>query len=374
MRGWEENRVRLPTTSPICLIGPLELDFAFVRLCNPTGCQALEVIRGDRWKGFPEWLQQRLATFGKFSRTEIVANIGGDDQSCSGIVIPIGVNGERGIVAAASNRSSFPDQIDQQLLSVAANNAATAFQNAFLINEQLARQFEIRMEERVGERTRIARELHDTLLQSVQGLLLKLSAVTYMLPDHGAEAQKMLESVIEQARQAVVESRDTVQGLRSSTLPANEIAQAIRSFGEELAASKADGNRPDFCVQVEGEPRDLAPLLKDEVYRIGCEALRNAFQHACASRIEVEIHYDPRRFRLRVRDNGKGIDPEVLEGGRAGHYGLASLHERAKTIGGNMAVWCKVDSGTEVELTIPASLAYAKSSLARQSTSAKKPA
>src|SRR6202158_507934 len=112
------------------LIGSLKLDFAFVRLCNPTGGQAVEVIRGDCWKGFPEWLQQRFARFGQVSRTEIVTNVGGVEKFCCGVVIPIGVNSERGLIAAASNRSNFPDQIDQQLLSVAANNAATAFQNA----------------------------------------------------------------------------------------------------------------------------------------------------------------------------------------------------------------------------------------------------
>src|SRR5713101_6721330 len=117
------------------LIGSLDLDFACVRLCNPTGYPAVEVIRGDCWKEFPEWLQQRLAAFGQVSRTEIVTNVGGVEKSCCGVVIPIGVNSERGLIAAACDRSDFPDQIDQQLLSVAANNAATAFQNARLINE-----------------------------------------------------------------------------------------------------------------------------------------------------------------------------------------------------------------------------------------------
>jgi len=117
------------------LIGSLKLDFAFVRLCDPTGYQAVEVIRGDCWKGFPEWLQQRFVRFGQVSRTEIVTNVGGVEKSCCGVVIPIGVNSERGLIAAACDRSDFPDQIDQQLLSVAANNAATAFQNARLINE-----------------------------------------------------------------------------------------------------------------------------------------------------------------------------------------------------------------------------------------------
>ena len=117
------------------LIGSLKLDFAFVRLCDPTGHQAVEVTRGDCWKRFPEWLQERFVRFGQVSRTEIVTNVGGVKKSCCGVVIPIGVNSERGLIAAACDRSDFPDQIDQQLLSVAANNAATAFQNARLINE-----------------------------------------------------------------------------------------------------------------------------------------------------------------------------------------------------------------------------------------------
>jgi len=121
-------------------------------------------------------------------------------------------------------------------------------------------------------------------------------------------------------------------------------------------------------VQVEGAPRDLAPVLRDEVYRITGEAVRNAFRHAHARRIEVEIRYDQRRLRLRVRDNGKGIDPKFLDGGgRTGHYGLPGMQERAKLVGGKLAVWSELDSGTEAELTIPASIAYAKSQVARRS-------
>ena len=130
------------------LIGSLELDFAFVRLRDPTGCQVVEVARGNSWKAFPQWLQQHLAVFGQLSRKEIVTNVGGVEKSCCGIVIPIGVNSERGLVAAAFDRSDFPDQIDQQLLSVAANNAATAFQNAFLIKELRSAQEALRANER----------------------------------------------------------------------------------------------------------------------------------------------------------------------------------------------------------------------------------
>src|SRR5580700_738167 len=111
------------------------MDFAFVRLCDPEGRQAIEVMRGDSWKAFPEWLEQRLVVLGHISRKEIVTGVNGGEESCRGIVIPIGVNGERGLIAAACDRADFPDQIDQLLLSAAANNAAIAFRNARLINE-----------------------------------------------------------------------------------------------------------------------------------------------------------------------------------------------------------------------------------------------
>ena len=224
----------------------------------------------------------------------------------------------------------------------------------------LAHQFEIRTETRIDERTRIARDLHDTLLQSFQGLLLKFHSVTYDLPDRPAEAQKTLESAIEQARRAITDGRDAIQGLRSRAI-ASDLAQAITVLGEEVGAHLNRDHPTDFCVQVEGTPRDLAPLLQDDVYRIVGEALRNAFRHSHARRIEVEIRYDERQLRLRIRDDGKGIDPKFLSaGGRSGHFGLAGMHERAKLLGAKLAVWSELDSGAEVELTVPASKAYVR--------------
>jgi signal transduction histidine kinase len=248
---------------------------------------------------------------------------------------------------------------------VPATAISTVFIAAFFGWAIARRMLELRLEERVSERTRIARELHDTLLQSFQAVLLKFHTVTYLLSDR-PEAQKTLEGVIEQAREAIVEGRDALQGLRSSTVVPNDLARAIGTLGEGLAADQAGRNSSDFRVQVEGTPRSLAPLVWGEVYRIASEALRNAFRHAHATRIEVDIRYHQRQLRLRVRDDGKGIDPKVIEaGGRAGHHGLPGMQERANMVGGKLAVWSELNSGTEIEMTIPASLAYAKLPVAR---------
>jgi signal transduction histidine kinase len=163
---------------------------------------------------------------------------------------------------------------------------------------QVTRQFSMTLEARVSERTRIARELHDTLLQSFQGLLLRFQTVSNLLPTRSAEAKQTLDGAIDQAAQAITEGRDAVQGLRSSTVETNDLAVAIRTLGDELAAGETNPNSAVFHVGVEGVARDLHPILRDEVYRITCEALRNAFRHAQAHQIEVEIRYDERQFRL----------------------------------------------------------------------------
>jgi len=225
---------------------------------------------------------------------------------------------------------------------------------------QLRHQFEMTMDARVGERTRIARDLHDTLLQSFHGLLLRFQTVSQLLPERPAEAKEKLDSTIDRAAEAITEGRDAVQGLRESTIQTNDLALTISTVGEELATD-ASSQRPAFRVAVEGEARNLHPILRDEVYKIAAEALRNAFRHAQARQVEVEIRYDNEQFRLRVRDDGKGIDPAVLSRrGSEGHYGLPGMRERAKLIGGELTVWSEVDAGTEVELRVPAGIAYEK--------------
>jgi signal transduction histidine kinase len=156
--------------------------------------------------------------------------------------------------------------------------------------------------------------------------------------------------------------------LRSPTVETKDLALAIRAVGEELTADETDRNSADFQVVVEGVPRNLHPLIRDEVYRIAAEALRNAFRHAQARQIEVEIRYDERELRLRIRDDGKGFHSEVLQTERrAGHYGLDGMRERAGLMGGKLTVWSELNSGTEIELSIPALTAYATPSASRRS-------
>src|ERR1700680_1784559 len=133
----------------------------------------------------------------------------------------------------------------------------------------------------------------------------------------------------------------------------------MSTLGEEFASARGGGRgSAKFHVSIEGTPRDLHPTLRDDIYRIAREALRNAFLHAQASKIEADITYDARLLRLRIRDDGKGIDPKLLEAGRDGHWGLAGMSERAGQIGAGLDIWSEVGAGTEVELCVPGSVAY----------------
>jgi ligand-binding sensor domain-containing protein/signal transduction histidine kinase len=226
---------------------------------------------------------------------------------------------------------------------------------------QLARQLNLRFEERLGERTRIARELHDTLLQSFHGLLFRFQAARNMLPRRPEEAIQALDGALKRTEQAIVEGRGAIQHLRSEPSVHSDLEHLLTAIGQELEGSgDANLGSASFRVTVEGQRQALSPILQDEVYRIARELVRNAFQHARARQIEAEIRYDDRVLRLRIRDDGKGIDPKVLqEGGRPGHWGLPGVRERAKQIGARLDCWSEAGAGTEIELTVPASVAYA---------------
>jgi signal transduction histidine kinase/ligand-binding sensor domain-containing protein len=224
---------------------------------------------------------------------------------------------------------------------------------------QIAQQYNARMEERVNERTRIARELHDTLLQSFQALMIHFQVVDNLLPP--GKGKEALEKVLDRTDQALVEGRNAIQNIRSSTTVTNELSHAMTALGEELVGSHGGKNGlATFRVSVEGTPRDLRPILRDDIYRIAREALGNAFRYAQASQIEAEITYGERILRLRIRDDGKGIDPKHLHAGRDRHWGLPGMRERAQQIGAQFEMWSEVGAGTEVELRIPGSIVYEK--------------
>ena len=224
---------------------------------------------------------------------------------------------------------------------------------------RLQHSFELTLDARVDERTRIARDLHDTLLQGAHAILLRFQTVVHLLPDRPAQAKQELESAIAQTADFVTETRNEVQGLRRSVTQRNDLGNAIATLGQELAAAAA-GRTAAFGVTIEGEPRELHPIVRDEIYKITAEALRNAFRHASAAHVEVEMRYDDDGLRLKVRDDGRGIDPDVPRDGIEGHYGLRGMRERAMLVGGHLTVWSQVGAGTEVDLRVPAPAAYAR--------------
>ena len=225
---------------------------------------------------------------------------------------------------------------------------------------QLAAQFNLRLEERVSERTRIARELHDTLLGSLHALLLRFQSALMLLPARPDDARERLERALAQAQAAITEGRNAVQGLRASATTVNDLANGIAAFGAELTSDPSTVNAPAIEVDVVGESRDLNPVVRDEAYRIASEALRNAFKHAQARQIIVTIRYEARQFRLTVRDDGKGIDEAMIQRQpMTGHFGLPGMRERAAIVRGHLDVRTQPGAGTEVELRVPGATAYA---------------
>ncbi len=213
---------------------------------------------------------------------------------------------------------------------------------------------DLQYSERLSERERIARELHDTLLQAIQGLMLRFQAAAKGIPDHEPTRQ-MLEGALDRADEVMAEGRDRVRGLRASRDGGNDLSQEFSNVAQEFVDSSHTACR----VVVEGDVRCLHPLVRDEVYRIGCEALINACLHAHSREIEVEICYSPKELRIRVHDDGRGIDPEVLAlGGRASHWGLRGMQERASKIRSHIEIRSKIDGGTEIELVVPGRIAY----------------
>ena len=208
---------------------------------------------------------------------------------------------------------------------------------------------------RLEERTRIAQELHDTLLQTFLSASMLLSvAADDVSPDSLVKPQ--LDRILEIMNQGIKEGRATIQDLRSTGTP--DLVQALSQVQQELAVQPG----VDFRVTVVGRQEPLRPPVWHEMYRIGREALLNAFSHSRAQRVEFELEYADSDLRMRVRDNGHGIDPQVLRTGRDGHWGLAGMRERAAKIGGLLNISSSATAGTEVQLSIPSSVAFQSSS------------
>jgi len=218
---------------------------------------------------------------------------------------------------------------------------------------QVARQLNRRFEERLAERTRIAQDLHDTLLQGFVSASMQLHVAASHVAE-GSQARSAIDHVLQLMSRVLEEGRNAVRGLRAPATPDDDLERAFCRVQQELPVPPHIG----FRVVVEGRPRPLHPLIRDEVYRIGREALANAVRHASAQTIELELDYAPAQLRLLVRDNGSGIDEQVLRSGRDGHWGLSGMRERADRIGGRLKVWSRAAAGTEVELTVPGHAAF----------------
>ena len=204
---------------------------------------------------------------------------------------------------------------------------------------------------RLEERTRIARELHDTLLQTFQSASLHLG-VAVLRVAQDSPVKNQLDRILEIMRQGIVEGRNAIQGLRSPGSQTSDLVGALSRIQDELKVQPDF----DFRVTVTGRQKQLAPEIQHEIYRIGREALVNAFCHSGAKRIELALEYSDSELYVRIRDNGRGIDPQVLEKGRDGHWGLAGMQERSTRIGALLKILSSPAAGTEVQLSIPTTL------------------
>ena len=217
---------------------------------------------------------------------------------------------------------------------------------------QISRAIGARFDDRLAERTRMARDLHDTFLQTIQGSKLvadhALKPSTDLVQMRGA-----LEQLSVWLARAMQEGRAALNSLRTATAQTNDLAEALRRVTKDdvIPSSMA------VTFSVVGDAREMHPIVRDEIYRIGYEAIRNACKHSGASQLEVELRYahDPV---LRVSDNGVGIDPVIADRGKDGHFGLQGMRERAARIGGNLTLGSSSNSGTEIKLVVPGDIVF----------------
>jgi signal transduction histidine kinase len=219
--------------------------------------------------------------------------------------------------------------------------------------DRISQQMVIRMEERIAERTRIAQELHDTLLQGLMSASLQLAVANNQLPAD-APAKPLVSRVYEMLRQLIQEGRNTVRGLRIRPLESDELERAISLIPKDIGAD----SQVEFKMSVEGTPRSLRSAVRDDVYWIAREALVNAYRHSGARRIEGVLEYSRKGIRMVIRDDGCGMDEVVVRSGREGHWGLAGMNERSERIAARLDVLSAPGAGTEIDLRVPGQVAF----------------
>ena len=242
----------------------------------------------------------------------------------------------------------------QVMRKMKANSLADLVKLAEKLHHSPATKENVRLE----ERTRIAQELHDTLLQTCLSASMQLGAAVDAVPEE-SPMKPRLDRVLQVMSRGIEEGRSTIQGLRSSDSATRDLVIAFSGIEQELSC------RPgiDFRVNVVGRRRPLNTPIQQEIYRIGREALLNAFCHSGAKRIEFELEYADRELQMRVRDDGIGISSQVLRDGRKGHWGLAGMQERAARIGGLLKISSSPSNGAEVRLSIPSGIAFQRSTI-----------
>jgi signal transduction histidine kinase len=222
------------------------------------------------------------------------------------------------------------------------------------VASQLRQHFWVRLQ----ERERIARELHDTFLQGVQGLFLRIDAAAVQLGEENS-LRRTLEEVLAESDEVMLQGRDVVTELRNGVGDSSELISALSEFGQSLTAL----HPAQFRTHITGEPLPLKSGVAEEVEKIAKESIRNAFLHACAHLITLEATFHLHELRISVRDDGMGVDPSILATGRRrGHFGLPGMRERAQQIGAHLTIRSNQPSGTSIELKIPSRHAYRSSS------------
>ena len=264
-----------------------------------------------------------------------------------------GVWNERGATLAFSIAPAFYQTRLFLLFCVAAAGFLAWLAYRWRVHQMTSR-LDMQFRERLAERTRIAQDLHDTLLQGVMSTSMQLHVAIDQLPDN-SEVKSRLERIVQLMTHVIEEGRNTVRGLRSQD---NEKMMDLEHFLSSIPRELSLEAPIDYRVIIEGRQKDMCLPIRDEIHKIAREAVVNAFRHSGAKNVEVEVQYAPDHLRIILRDDGIGIDGHLLQSGKTDHFGLSGMRERAEKIHARLRVSSRPGAGTEVELVVPGNLVY----------------